>query len=108
MQPKLGDSQRTQLLHPYSTSVEIQTIDGPSSGIAYFDEEPHFPSFALFLDVAQALVLKRDESKDVYTRIGVASFSLTETQSQKRGTSGDRDDFGPIKRDESRVTVTII
>ena len=74
LQRKPDDNQRTQLLHPYSTFVEITTSDGPSSGIAYFDDQSHFPSFALFLDVGHALILKCDEPRDAYVRIGVATF----------------------------------
>src|SRR5436190_19413213 len=61
------------------TLVEIHLDHGVSIGAAFFDFEVHFPSFALFLDVSNALILTpTGGSKSEFERIGIARFIRTQ------------------------------
>ena|SRR6266498_2622595 len=63
------------------TPVEIHLDHGVSIGVAFFDTEVHFPSFALFLDVSQSLILKpTGRAKKEFERIGIARFIRTQSQ----------------------------
>ena len=74
-------------LGPYSTRIEITTAKGPCGGIAYFDGQPEFPSFAVFLDTGTAILVRvretiTEDGNAVYVRIGAASFVLEDPISQ--------------------------
>jgi len=63
------------------TPVEIHLDHGVSIGVAFFDIEVHFPSFALFLDDSNALILKpTGRAKKEFERIGIARFIRTKSQ----------------------------
>jgi len=84
-------------------------------GEAYFDFEPYFPCFGLFLDPQNALILKKTENaEDEYTRIGIAKF--LRTQSQREAEPFFQLEpfrlryvpWGPMTENDERVLVTII
>lgn len=57
---------------PFRTPIEIDIKGKMLTGLAYFDLEPEFPCFALILGIEQAIVLRKREADDCYTRIGWA------------------------------------
>ncbi|KAM5343900.1 hypothetical protein ACJ41O_012437 [Fusarium nematophilum] len=77
---------REGVIHPLQTGVYATWSSGKRTffgfkgakaskkGTAHFDNEPTFPSVALFLDSTYALILKEDKG-GTYTRIGRASFT---------------------------------
>ena len=107
---------------------EIRLSDGLSLGDAFFDAQPCFPCYALFLDSSNALILKETGGgASEFTRVGVAKFlrtarqradePLPETETMKADTmavvklaeSGvPMAPWGPITKDAVWTTVTII
>jgi hypothetical protein len=94
----------------HGTPVEIQFEHGVAKGAAFFDYQPHFPCFALFLDPTYSLVLKaRDMAEKLYERIGIAKFIRStgqrRTMPEAYGTLDNP--MGPVSDQDSRTTVTI-
>jgi hypothetical protein len=94
-------------------------------GETFFDVQPHFPCFALFLDSSNALALQpTGKTQHEYTRIGIAKFLRTQKQraenpipSWELGTNiyndaeeGDISSvpWGPITESDERVLITIV
>ena len=55
---------------PVIAQFPVQTL----SGSAYFDQDAEFPCAALLLDLEHALILRKHERGEVYTRIGLVSI----------------------------------
>jgi hypothetical protein len=63
------------------TLVQIHLPYGVAIGVAYFDFEINFPSFALFLDISNALIVKpTGNGKDSFERIGISRFVRAEKE----------------------------
>lgn len=109
----------------FGVRTEIHLPHGVSFGEAFFDVQPYFPSFVLFLDSSNCLVLKRTgNAEQEYRRIGIARFLRTSRQraeiptptvaldnnSLKELAAGDGYDvpLGPITGDYEHTSITII
>jgi hypothetical protein len=97
------------------TLVEIHLNHDISMGEAYFDVQPHFPCFGLFLDPSNCLILKpTDKADSEYTRIGIAKFLRTQNQRAANPftiwapNKRDNVPFGPIDDVHVRSLVTIV
>ena len=105
--------------------TELHLDHDVSLGETFFDVQPHFPCFALFLDSSNALVLKPTETTEhEYIRIGIAKFLRTQEQrienpmpSLELAVNIYRDaeesdiskvPWGPITESDARVLVTIV
>ena len=76
---KPGKANRKPFMTPTTAQIPGHTIDG----YAYFDQGAEFPCAAVFLDVEHALVLRKHEEREVYTRIGLVSmYSIDESSLQ--------------------------
>lgn len=78
MLPKAPDPKDEQFTraHPFTTDVQVRH-DGKSSyaGRATFDSHSQYPSFALFLDNKNALILEQvPEKTKTFKRVGTATF----------------------------------
>ncbi|KAJ5087746.1 HET-domain-containing protein [Penicillium angulare] len=88
--------------------------DGISYGEAFFDVAPSFPTYALFLDPSNALLLQRSEQN--YKRVGLAKFLRTAKQRLLEPLIDPLDiafrrehiPYGPISCTDACMTVTII
>jgi hypothetical protein len=89
--------------------------DGISYGEAFFDVAPSFPTYALFLDSSNALLLQR--SGQNYKRVGLAKFLRTAKQrllvpladrTSEPLLQREHIPYGPIGFRDACTTVTII
>lgn len=94
----------------HGTPVEIHFAHGIAKGAAFFDDQPYFPCFALFLDITSSLVLKKTEKAGEYKRIGVARFIRTTGQRVEAPDAvGTLDKpLGPISEYDVRTLVRIV
>jgi hypothetical protein len=118
----------------HGVPVQIAIHSDISVGNAFFDfcnTKPAVDCFALFLDAANCLVLKKsDQMNERYERIGIAQFirpsrirdadfippvpsdeplSLSPEELRERAVIiGPNDTWGPITADDPKTTVTII
>lgn len=101
--------------HPNETPVKVRKNNETAPGFAAFDIEGHFPCFALFLDSANALILRKFREGFEFQRIGVASFLPIPSQQNESHTMGSRGilhtskkvAMGPIRANDlcSRVKI---
>jgi hypothetical protein len=84
-------------------------------GEVYFDVQPHFSCFGLFLDPSNCLILKpTDREYSEYTRIGIAKFLRRQSQRAANPfniwapSKKDNVPFGPISDMDVRSLVTIV
>jgi hypothetical protein len=95
--------------------VELRLDHGLSLGEAYFDLEPDFTCFGLFLDSQNALILKKKGNpKSEFARVGIAKFLRTKSQREAEpffepGTIQPRHvPWGPMTENDERTMVTIV
>jgi hypothetical protein len=95
--------------------VELHIDHTVSIGEVYFDIQPHFPCFALFLDSSNSLVLKpTGRGGDEYIRVGIAKFLRPDIQlptdllGWMKIHKAENVRWGPITNTDMRVFVTIV
>ena len=105
--------------------TEVHLDHGVSMGETFFDVQPYFPCYALFLDSSNALVLKQTGNpQGEYTRIGIAKFLRTQKQRLENPMPSvasvsslyidggesvfSKVPWGPITDSDARLLVTVV
>lgn len=122
----------------FGVIAKLDLSHGESVGEAYFDVEPVFPCFALFVDSSNALILQPREAairqsprprvpsgrdaqpqgadqdlEGAYVRIGIAKFLRTQSQREQESLLSleaefTRQPFGPIRPGDEKAVVTVV
>lgn len=68
------DITRNKAKFPYSASVCYESHNSKTQGTAFFDFDPQFPCYTLFLSPERALLLRRGTDEGTHIRIGVVNW----------------------------------